>query len=384
MNFSNGLLEPIFNITLSNFGIIILPITGVLLGLVYSAHIYWLQGGFSKLEYTKNLLEDLIVADGKIVLDMLIGASVISLFAILDSVFLISVTFYLFFLWFVADLVKYTAEFGYIQTLLSSKYIPSNYGRFRTYVRKIKNAGYSGWLRPLFLFFLIIFYPLLLSFDSISAGVWILNKSSIIFFILFSTLLSFIQVRSLLTTAFKVRKDIERWATSSSKNNTDTFSNQVSNWNENKCKMEGKVILERLESIGMTFDFKAEELKSKGSWTSRDLTNKPILSGYPIISENGNCHLNIIIPYLEDDLKTRMFIFMWTRKIFEFLAESKTEVYDYKVSFFRRTKDLPDTHFAAIRATREYVLKLIDMKLSDEDFIKNIKGKFLDASIDEF
>jgi len=148
--------------------------------------------------------------------------------------------------------------------------------------------------------------------------------------------------------------------------------------------MEGKVILERLESIGVTFDFKAEELKSKRSWTSRDLTNKPILSGYPIISENGNCHLNIIIPYLEDDLKTRKFIFIWTRKIFELLAESKTEVYDYKVSFFRRTKDLQDTHFAAIRATRKDVLKLIDMKLSDEDFIKNIKGKFLDASIDEF
>lgn len=383
MSFSNGLLEPNFNITLSNFGIIILPVTGVLLGLVYSAHIYWLQGGFSKLEYTQKLLEELIVADGKIVLDMLIGVSVISLFAVLDSVYLISVTFYLFSLFFISDLIKYTAELGYIQTLLSSKYIPSNYGQFRTYVRKIKNAGFSGWLRPLFLFFLIIFYPLFLSFDSISMGVLILNKSSIIVFILFSTLLSFTQVRSLITTAFNVRKDIEKWLKGSSKNNTCTFNNQVSSWNEDKRKIEGKVILERLESIGVTFDFKVEGLMSKSSWTSRDLT-KPILNGYPIISENGNCHLNLIIPYLEDDLETRKFIFKWARKTFELLAESKTEVYDYKLSFFRRNKDISDTHFGVIRATRGSILKLTEKNRSDEDFIKNIEGKFLKSSIDEF
>jgi hypothetical protein len=130
-------------------------VTGVLLGLVYSAHIYWLQGGFSKLEYTKNLLEDLLVAEGKIVLDLLIGASVISLFAVINSVSLISIIFYLFSLWFVTDLVRYTAELGYIKTLFSSKYIPSNYGRVRTYVKKILNAGFLGWIKPLFLFFLL-------------------------------------------------------------------------------------------------------------------------------------------------------------------------------------------------------------------------------------
>jgi hypothetical protein len=225
---------------------------------------------------------------------------------------------------------------------------------------------------------------MLLSFDSISKGVLILNKNSIIVFILSSTLLAFIQVKSLLTSAFKVRKDIEKKVTGRSKNNNDSSRDKISNWNENKRKMEETIILERLESIEVTLDFKDNDLISKDSWTSRDLANKPILNGYPIISENGNCHLNLIIPYLEDDLKTRKFIFKWTRKIFELLAESKTEVCDYKVSFFRRNNSFPDTHFALIRATRESILKLVEKKYSDEDFIKNIEGKYLIDSIDEF
>lgn len=384
MNILNFLLELNFNKTLSEIGEIVLPVTGVLLGLVYTAHIYWLQGGFSKLEYTKNLLEDLLLAEGKIVLDLLIGASVISLFAIIESISLISSIFYIFSLVFIIDIVKYTAELGYIHTLFSSKYIPSNYGQVRTYIRKILNAGILGWVKPLFLFFLVIVYPLILSYDSISSGILILNNNSIIVFILVSTLFSLLQVKSLLTTAFKVRKDIERKLKTKKENDTDSFCNQVLNWNENKRKLEQTLVLERLESIGVLPEFKVSDLMSKSSWTSRDLTNKPILNGNPVLNEKGNCHLNLIIPYLEDDLETRKFIFMWTRKIFELLAESKTEIYNYKVSFFRKDKNLRKSHFALIRASRGTILKLVDKKLSDEDFIMKLGAPFLSEFIDDF
>ena len=350
MNFYNFLLEPNFDKSLSEIGGIVLPVTGVLLGLVYTAHIYWLQGSFSKLEYTRNLLEDLLVAEGKIVLDLLIGASVISLFAIIESTSLISAIFYIFSLVFIIDLIKYTAEFGYVQTLFSPKYIPSKYGKTRAYIKKVLNAGILGWLKPLFLFILIIFYPLILSFGSISLGVLTLSSNSIIVFILVSTLFSFIQVKSLLTIAFKVRKDIEKRVAEKQKDKSNSFDNQMSNWSGDKRKIEEAIILECLASIEIIPDFKSGNLMSKNSWTSRDLTDKPVLNGSPIINENGSCHLNLIVPYLEDDLKTRKFIFTWAKKIFESLAKSKTEVHAYAVSFFRKEKNLPKTHFALMNA----------------------------------
>ncbi|KKG83065.1 hypothetical protein [Methanosarcina mazei] len=383
MDFYNFLLEPTFNKTLSEMGEIVLPVTGVLLGLVYTAHIYWLQGGFSKLEYTKSLLEDLLVADGKIILDLLIGASVISLFSIIESVSLISVIFYIFCLFFVTDLCKYTAEVGYIQTLFSTKFIPSNYGYFKTYIKKILNAGFKGWAKPLLFGFLVVFYPLIASYDSISSGVFTLNNNSIIIFMLTSTLLSFIQVKSLLTEAFKFRKDIEK-RLEKQKDNINQSSNQESNWEESKRRLESKIVLECLESIGIILDSQDHELISRGSWTSRNLSSKPILNGNPIIDKNGSCHLNLIIPYLEDDSKTRAFIFLWTKEIFELLASSKTEIYDYAVSFFRKENDLSRTHFALIRANRKTIIKLMNKSKSTNEFIKNITGKYLAESIDKF
>ena len=73
-----------------------LPVTGTLLGLVYIALIYWLQGGLSRLEHTKTLLEDLLIADGKVLLDLLVGVSLVNLFAILQVHQLVVLSFWVF------------------------------------------------------------------------------------------------------------------------------------------------------------------------------------------------------------------------------------------------------------------------------------------------
>jgi len=109
-------LIPIINLSFKETGIIMLPVTGTLLGLVYAAFIYWLQGGFAKLEHTRSLLEDLLVANGKVLLDLLVGASVVSLFVVLEATALASLALWIFFIVFVRDLMKAVAEAGYIAT----------------------------------------------------------------------------------------------------------------------------------------------------------------------------------------------------------------------------------------------------------------------------
>lgn len=130
---------------------IMLPVTGTLLGLVYIALIYWLQGGLSRLEYTKTLLEDLLIADGKVLLDLLVGVSLVNLFAILQVHQLVVLSFWVFVIIFFIDLLKVTAEQGYVKTSFSSKFTPSHYGKNMQFLRKIRNAGWLGWTRLIFI-----------------------------------------------------------------------------------------------------------------------------------------------------------------------------------------------------------------------------------------
>jgi hypothetical protein len=61
----------------------------------------------------------------------LVAASIVSLFAVIENTYLISISFWIFAVVFVADNFRYAAERGYIETLFSSKFIPSHYGPVR-------------------------------------------------------------------------------------------------------------------------------------------------------------------------------------------------------------------------------------------------------------
>ncbi|MDD4111179.1 MAG: hypothetical protein PHS54_06530 [Clostridia bacterium] len=380
MEIYNLIVNP--NLTSQEFGIIILPITGVLLGLVYAAHIYWLQGGFSKLEYTRNILENLMISGGKIVLDLLIGASIVSLFSIVRSIHLVSITFWIFAIVFLIDLFKYTAEKGTIESIFSSKYIPNNYGTLRLYVRKILNVGAINCVILLALIFIVIVYPIILNYES--GKIWIMNEKSINYFVLLSTIISMLYTKTLLTQAFKVKKDIEIRLISENENRASILEKQELTWNKDKNTLEQKIILERLRSIEIFPFIEIEKLFSKESWTSRDLDKKPVLDGYPSITGYESCHLNLIIPYLMDDLQTREFIFRWTKIIFKTLVKSKSDVKKYSISFFRKEKKSPKTHFAIIRASRREILKSLESSINDEDFVKGLLSKYFTEAVYEY
>jgi hypothetical protein len=61
-------LHPPIPLSLKDAATIMLPVVAALLGLVYAALIFWLQGGFAGLEYTASLLRPVISSSGKIIL----------------------------------------------------------------------------------------------------------------------------------------------------------------------------------------------------------------------------------------------------------------------------------------------------------------------------
>jgi hypothetical protein len=280
------------------------------------------------------------------------------------------------------DLLRATAEQGYIATIFSAKYIPKNYGAFRQSLRKIRNAGFEGWVRVSMLFLVIICYPILLSFGS-NTRFWILTENSAIVFICTSSVVALLQIKSLLTLAFDVRKQIESKLMSENEDRATKIEEKTVIWSEQKLKMETMIIIERLESIGVVSLDRSEDLLLKSSWTSRDLNDKPVLKSAPWVKESGSCHFNIIIPYIDSDALTRAFIYRWSRSILVTLSNSKTEVRHYSLSFFRKENG-KDNYFGMIRASREDVTKTSSQNLSDEEFIKNLPGRYLSPAVAEF
>lgn len=382
MEWLQWIFNPPVAVSLKETAKIMLPVTGMLLGLVYVALIYWLQGGLSRLEHTKTLLEDLLIANGRVLLDLLFGASLVSLFALLQIHLLVILSFWLFGIIFFVDLLRVSAEQGYVTTLVSSKFIPSRYGKNRQFLRKIWNAGWTGWVRLIFLYGICVVYPVTVSQNM--SDFPSLSEKSIVLFIFISTAVALVQVKSLLTQAFDTRKSLEREMATENEQKAMSLDEKSAIWSEQKRKLETMVIEERLKSVGVIQWVENNALVQKESWNSRDLQDTPMLEYKPWVKEHGSCHLNIIIPYLRDDQHTREFIFYWSKRILEVIAKSKTEVRQYSLSFFRKEGGTKKTHFAMIRAGREEVLKGLSQYSTDEDFVLSLPGKYLSSAVAEF
>jgi hypothetical protein len=377
-------LYPPIPLSLKDAATIMLPVTAALLGLIYAGLIFWLQGGFAGLEYTASILRPVISSSGKVVLDLLVGATAVSLFALLHAPYLISAAFWIFALVFVMDVFKASAAQGYVVTLFSSKMVPAGYGPKRRFFRHIRNAGLQGWPRILLWLLICIGYPVAVSF-TFRVETVLTDKATIIF-IFAATAMSLVQIRSLLTQALEARIQIERDMQKESEKQAMGMEEKTNPWPNQKRRIEQRIIAERLQSIGVVPWLDVPSLAEADSWTSRDLKNKPVLEGQASVQEYGNCHLNILIPYLQDDQLTREFIFHWSRVILETLSESQTEVRQYALSFRRREgpSGTQETHFAIIRAGKDDIRKALAKKGSDEEFVRSLPGKYLSPAVAEY
>lgn len=138
-----SVFHPLIPISLKDAAAIMLPTTATLLGLVYAGLIFWLQSGFAGLEYSASVLRPIITANGKILLDLLVGATAVSLFSLLQSSILVSLAFWVFAVVFICDVFKAGAAQGYVTTIFSTKYIPKGYGPIRQFVNASRRVSHS-------------------------------------------------------------------------------------------------------------------------------------------------------------------------------------------------------------------------------------------------
>lgn len=373
------------SITLKDAAMIMLPTTATLLGLVYAGLIFWLQSGFAGLEYSASVLRPLITANGKTLLDLLVGATAVSLFALLQSSPLMSVAFWIFVMIFMIDVFKAASAQGYVATVFSTKLVPRNYGPTRKFFRAILNGGPVVWIRIVFFIALCVGYPFGVTFAG--HGGLMLTDSAAIVFIFAATSLSLIQIRSLLIQAVEARAQIERQQIGDNERRAWTMDGPMEEWPTEKRELERRIIASELGQVGVLPWTRVESLAHADKWTSRDLSALPVLEHEPWVQEHGNLHLDIVIPCFQTDEATRNFIFHWSRVILEALANSETAVTQYALSFWRHDGVTADakTHFGMIKAGRSDVLGASSAKdLEDRGFVRKMPGRFLAPGVAEY
>jgi hypothetical protein len=379
------MFNPSIPISLKDVATLMLPTTAALLGLVYAALIFWLQGGFAGLEYSASILRPLISANGKVLLDLLVGATAMSLFAVVQSTALESIAFWLFAVVFIIDVMKAAAAQGYIASVFGPGQIPQGISPARQFFRKIRNGGPVVWLRIVLLVGLSIGYPEAITLAAHHV-LTLTNKASIVF-IVATTAIALVQVRSLLTQAVDARAEIERRQTTDNEQRAWRMDEQQDEWSQEKRGLETRIIAEALQQVRVVPWIRNAKLVEAEGWTSRDLGSEPVLEHEPWVQEHGSLHLDIVVLYLQTDVATRDFIFHWSRVILETLTNSHTAVTQYELSFWRHdgNSGAEKTHFGMMRAGRSDVLQALSMKgLTDKEFVRKMPGRFLAPNVAEY
>ena len=229
--------NPAFPFTVRELSSFLLPVTGTLLGLVYAGLIYWFQGALGRLQYSHAFLEDILASHGKVLLDFLVGASLLALFAYFDMQLLTSLSFWGFATLVTLDLLRVTAERGYFVTVFSTKFIPGRYGPVRSFLRKIRNAGPANWWAAIAPFALTVAYPLWI--NSRTGFAWTLSEQAVSATLLTVTGISLLQIRSLLVEAIHTRKAIEERLQSSSDERIQQLDQPEVAWDRTKRALPG-------------------------------------------------------------------------------------------------------------------------------------------------
>jgi hypothetical protein len=379
------ILDPHFPIGLKDASSIFLPVGSALLGLVFAGLIFWLQGGFAGLEYTSDILRPLILTAGKVVLDLLVATTAVALFGIFGLHVLISLGFWLFAFIFTKDVLRQMAAQGLIITIFSTKFIPAGYGPRRKFWRQIRNAGASNWIGRGVLIGVCIVYPEVISLAS-GNGLWLTDAAAEVFMVV-ATVVALLQTRSLLVEGFAAREQLERREQPKDEHAAMTMNeDEQPVWSANQRNLEHKVIEKTLQGVGLQPWTEITQLRENEEWSGRDLTDKPVLSGPFMLSEHGDLHINLQIPYFNSDAETRAFIFHWSRITLEALAVAPTKVTHYAMSYWRRDGGPigPASHFGMVRASRSDVMKALEGQPNDETFVRNLPGRYLSSHIAEY
>lgn len=373
------LRNPDLPISFRDLSGVILPVSVTLLGLVYAGLIYWFQGTIERLKYAAELLEDVISANGKIILDLLVGASLVGGCGLIGANGLASACFWATSILITIDVCRLLSAQGYLETISTAKSIPPRFGSFRRGLRQARNAGFLNWAKGLAVFLPTVCYPLYVGAGDVTG--WRISPAGLSVFLLTTMALSLLKLRSLLLGALAVRDIIKKRLSHENQESAQSLAEPEIEWSEKEREVERRIVVEELKAVGVLHDFEHPSLMDADSWLSRDIEDAPVMLGAPIVRADGTCHINLVAKDFSTAEALRNYIFEWTRTILIRLLESKTGIHYFVLSFSRSTKCDKREHLAMLRTTRGEGIRAGENARDDAEFVKKLSGVFLSDGI---
>lgn len=206
MDILHAILNPPAPASYEEFYKSLLSVSGVLFGLAFAGLLFILQSGFSSFKYSRRMFLILYLHFGRQILYSLSYLTIIPFIVLYfpDHLKIASIIYLIFSLMILKATLDHAKEEGYLVTINSYKFVPRKYGRFRSYLRFIRNLGL---LRNVFHFIPIIFvliYPLLIAFVEHHTAV--LTPKSFLYSSLFILILSLLRITFFIPEYFQLQE----------------------------------------------------------------------------------------------------------------------------------------------------------------------------------
>lgn len=330
----------------------VLSISGVLFGLAFAILLFIIQSGFSSFKYSRRMFLELYVHFGKSLLMSLAYLTIMPLLVLYAKKYwwLINITYIWFLIFYLKAVLDYQHHYGYIITINSAKYIPGNYGRFRSYIRSISNLGFVNNFVVFSFSTLILVYPIIISLTE--TRFISMTEKGIFYSTLIVMILTILKIKNFIPEFFEL-------------------SNQELEYQEKHEKIEDinidyKVELDAFEQYLVSHQIK--ELNPSDE--------KPFLDGNLWIQllkdrEDAEIWLNINIS-VDDvtNIEVRDEVCVYATKILKLFKHSKVDLNSIVMSFHIKIEDNPKySRNIFIRTNR---LELESVNLESGNPVQNI------------
>lgn len=340
----------------------ILSLSGTLLGLGFAAFIFVLQDGFKNLKFSRVHFLTIYVSSGKKILYSLIYiviVCILRLYFIKDDYFYIYIHI-IFTILFTKTIFDYQSNIGYYITLNSKKFIPAKYGKFRSYFRKIRNAGFLRFLGLLIQLMVFCVLPVFISYEE--SKVFLLTDRALIISLALFLFYSIFYLGKFIPDFLKLSV-IEHEM--SIKSETPTFEADADV--KIDYTKEKELLRQYLESREISLD---REMKDSGFVTSKFIV-------YFRSDEQPEAWFNIMIDNPKGSpAEIRSSINKFTTKLFRLLRESKCDINSFAISYHIDI-GIPNRN-VFFRLTRKEMNELEAKENDSVMYISLIKNKIID------
>jgi len=342
----------------------LLSVSGVLLGLAFTALLFVIQSGFSSFKFSRRMFLELYVLLGR---NLIINLSYLTLIP-LGILYLpslpgtLTIGYYLFSLYFIKSYLDLQKHRGYIHTLFSTRFVPASYGKLRAYFRYIRNLGFIPNLVIITYVVIIIGYPIIIA--SKETGNFFLTNKAFFYSTLILLFFSIVQIVNFIPEFFRnSNEEIESKIDSIDNSSSDKPS-------EVDYKKEMLVLKDYLIAHGV------HELET--------LNKVPFLSGALLLNfsldrEDPEAWFNINIEAHNNNLlEIREAVINYAFKLFSLLRNSMVDINSFVLSFHIYAGGEKASRNIFFRSSRRELNDILSSDTNPKSAVMKIKNKLFD------